>query len=293
MLFTSTGAADTLRLAFAAAWQATLRGPEGRFGGHHLRARLVSLSTEKQFFSLDSFRIAPPAPGQGKPGAVQVSLVLPRLVLHGLRAATWQHRRHFVADSVRLRGPRLSFRPPAQAPPPLWQLLAPLFRRADLGHLAIDDGTVAVTGVAGQPVARHVFAEARALRVDSAAGQAGARRIVHARAWTGRTGRLTATIDAPAYPTSAEHLFVNTDAHALRLTGLAARPTSTAAQLNLRGGYQVSQLAVRIAMLRAQEVDFYTLSDRSQVRIGRVSVEQPWLRLGSDGRGPSTRTFPS
>ncbi|AMJ67366.1 hypothetical protein AXW84_19530 [Hymenobacter sp. PAMC 26628] len=286
MLFTPAGAADSARLGFAAAWQATLRGPAGQLGGHKLGAQLVYFSSQEQLFRLDSLRIAPPQPGQGKPGAVRVSMTLPRLVVRGLRAATWQHQHHLVADLARLTGPRLTFRPPAEAPPPLWQLLAPLTKRTDLGRLTIDDGYMAVAGLSHQPAVRHVYAEARALRVDSAAGQTGAKRIVYARAWKGHTGRLSAVFDAPVYPASAERLEVDTDAHLLKMSKLSVRPTLTAAQLNLRSGYQVSQLAARIGTLRAQGFDFYTLSDRSQVRMERLVLEQPWLQLGSDGRGP-------
>ncbi|MFD1467437.1 hypothetical protein ACFQ48_04305 [Hymenobacter caeli] len=286
VLFAPAGAADVRRLAFAAAWQATLHGLAGRLGGHRLVAQLASFSSQNHSFVLDSLRVAPPGPGQGKPGAVRVALALPRLALYGLQAATWQHEHRFEADSVRLRGPRLTFRPPAQAPPPLWQLLAPLFSRADLGRLAIDNGYLAVAGVQERPVARHVFAEARGLRVDSAAGQAGDRRIVYARAWAGHTGRLTAVFDAPAYPVSAEHLVLNTEARTLRLSALQVRPAFTPAQLNLRSGYQVSQLGARIDALLAQEVDFYALSGGSQVRMGRLAVVRPWVQLGSDGRGP-------
>lgn len=285
VLFTSAGAADSARLGFAAAWQATLRGPAGQLGGHQLGARLVYFSSQEQLFRLDSLRIAPP-PGQGKPGAVRVSMALPHLVVRGLRAATWQHQHHLVADSARLMGPRLTFRPPAEAPPPLWQLLAPLTKCTDLGHLTIADGYLAVAGLRHRPAVRHVYAEAWALRVDSAAGQAGAKRIVYARAWKGHTGRLSAVFDAPVYPASAERLVVDTDAHLLQMSKLSVRPTRTAAQLNLRNGYQVSQLAARIGTLRAQGFDFYTLSDRSQVHIGRLVLERPWLQLGSDGRAP-------
>ncbi|WP_158023000.1 hypothetical protein, partial [Hymenobacter coccineus] len=286
VLFTSAGAADSARLGFAAAWRATLREPTGQLGGHRLGARQVYFSSQEQVFRLDSMRIAPPAPGQGKPGAVRVAMALPHLVVRGLRAATWQHQHRLVVDSARLAGAQLTFRPPKQAPPPLWQLLAPLAKRIDLGRLTIADGYLAVAGLRHRPAVRHVYAEARALRVDSAAGQAGARRIVYARAWKGHTGRLSAVFDAPVYPTSAERMTVDTDAHLLQINKLLVRPVMTAAQLNLHKGYQLSQLTIRLDVLRAQGFDFSTLSDRSEVHMARLMLERPWMLVGSDGRGP-------
>ncbi|QKG52262.1 hypothetical protein [Hymenobacter sp. BRD67] len=286
LLFTSAGAADTQRLAFAAAWQAMLHGPAGQLGGHRITAQLIHFSSDKHLFQLDSLCIAPPAPGQGKPGAVRVAFSLPRLQVLGLQAAHWQHLRRFRADSARLSNPSLTFRPPAQAPPPLWKLLAPLFRQADLRQLAIANGYLAVAGVKEGPAVRHVFALGRSIRVDSAAEQDGSRRVLYARGWTGRTGRITAVFMAPLYPASIGHLFLNTEHQALRLTDLAVRPTLTPAQLNIRSGYQLTQLTAHIAELNGQGVDFYQLSDNSHLRVARVVAERPYLKLSSDGRGP-------
>ena len=289
LLFTPAGAADTQRLAFAASWQARLRGPVGRLGGHTIAAGLVDFSSARQQLGLDSLRIVPPAPGRGQPGAVRVFFTMPRVRVAGLRAATWQHQHRLRADSVRLSQPRLTFRPPAQAPPPLWQLLRPVFRRADVRRLAIDDGYLAVAGVREAPAVHHVFGGARGLRIDSASGQPTARRILYALGWTGRTGRLTGTFLAPLYPASIAHAFLNTDAQALRLTSLALRPTLSPAQLNLRSGYQATQLTIRMAEVRAQGFDFKQLSANSHLKVARVIVEQPYLLARSDGRGPLNR----
>ncbi|MDO7886787.1 hypothetical protein [Hymenobacter cheonanensis] len=286
LLFTPAGAADTQRLAFAASWQALLRGPVGRLGGHTIAAHIVDFSSTRQQLGLDSLRIVPPAPGQGKPGAVRVFFTMPRVRMVGLRAATWQHQHRLRADSVRLSQPRLTFRPPAQAPPPLWQLLRPVFRRADVRQLAIDDGYLAVVGVQEAPAVRHVVGVARGLRIDSTSQQAPARRVLYAQGWTGHTGRLTATFAAPLYPASIEHAFVDTDHQALRLTTLALRPTLSPAQLNQRSGYQSTQLTVRMDELRAQGFDFRQLSANSHVHIARVIAERPYLLASSDGRGP-------
>jgi hypothetical protein len=286
LLFTSAGAADTQRLAFAAAWQGVLRGPMGRLGGHTISAQLVDFSSAKQFFGLDSLRITPPAPGQGKPGAVRVYFTMPRLRVQGLQAATWQHKRHLRLDSARLSSPRLTFQPPAKAPPPLWKLLAGVFKRADVQQLAIDDGYLAVAGVAERPAVRHIFGQGRSLRIDSVAERPTARRVLYARTWVGHTGRITGTLTPPVYPTSIEHAFLNTDKQTMRLTGLAVRPTLSPAQLNRRSGYQVSQITAHMPELRATGFDFQQLSANSHVRIAHVVAERPFLGVRSDGRGP-------
>ncbi len=290
LLITSAGAADTQRLAFAAGWQAVLRQLEGKLGGHTITAQLVNFSSDRQFFGLDSLRIAPPAPGQGKPGAVRISLTIPGLRVRGLQAAAWQHLHRLRADSTLLVTPRLTFRPPAQAPPPLWQLLKPVFRRADLGQLVISDGYMAVVGVGEKPEVRHLFGVARSLRIDSAAGQPGARRVLYARNWQGHTGRITALFQPPVYPASIEHALLNTEKQSLRLTGLALRPTLSAAQLNRYSGFQTTQLRVLIPELRAEKFDFYRFSDDSHILIGRVVAERPYLETHSDGRGPISKS---
>ncbi len=286
LLFTSAGAADTQRLAFAAAWQAVLRYPQGRLGGHTIALATAQFSSTKQSFTVDSLSIEPPAPGQGTPGATQVAFLLPKLRIQGLRAAAWQHQKRFRADSVVAQQPRLSFHPPAKAPPPLWQLVRPLAGRADIAHFLINDGFMAITGLRHKPVVRHIFAVGHALRVDSLGGNAGQKRILYARNWAAHSGRITATFDAPAYPASIERVTLNTQTGDMRLAGLALRPIFSPAQLNRRKGYQVTQVRVRLPELRAQGMDFGLLSDHSHLRIARLTAERPWLGLGSDGRGP-------
>jgi hypothetical protein len=286
LLFTKAGMADTQRLGGAAAWQAVVRYPQGHLGGHVLTLATATFSTQQRAFTLDSLSIEPPAPGQGKPGAQQVALLLPQLRVRGLQAAAWQHQHRLRADSALVQQPRLAFRPPAQAPPPLWQLVAPLARRTDLGRLVIKDGFLAFTGLRHQPVMRHFFATGRTIRVDSLGGQANQGRILYARSWQAHSGRLTAVFQPPAYPTSIERAALDTRARTIRLTGLALDPIFSPAQLNRRAGYQSTQLRVRMAELRAQGFDFNLLSDHSHVRVAHISLEKPWLGLNSDGRGP-------
>lgn len=289
LLFTTAGAADTQRLAFATSWRAALSGAQAELGGHRIQASQVNFLSDKQFFELDSLRIAPPAPGRGTPGAVRVDYTMRRVRVHGLQAATWQHRHHLRADSARLSTPRLTFRPPAQAPPPLWKLLEAVFRRADVGRLALDDGYLAVAGVRERPAVQHIFGTAQGLRVDSLSEQPQARRVLYARQWVGYAGPITGTLLPPLYPVSIGHAFLNTESQALRLTTLAMRPTLTPAQLNRRSGYQATQLTIRMAELRAQGFDFKQLSANSHLRIARLTAERPFLQASSDGRGPINR----
>ncbi|GAB3635714.1 hypothetical protein GCM10027422_13040 [Hymenobacter arcticus] len=286
LLLSPAGQADTQRLAFAADWQATLHKAQAKLGGHTITTQKLYFACDKQLLGIDSLRIAPPAPGQAKPGALQVAFTMPRARMQGLEAATWQHQHRLRTDSVQLIGPRLTFKPPAKAPPPLWQLLRPLFRRADMRQVVIEDGYIAVAGVSEAPAVRHMFLVGRSLRVDSVAEQPTARRVLYARAWAGRAGRITGTFVAPVYPVSIERAFLNTDAQVLRLTALAMHTTLTPAQLNRRSGYQATQLTVRMAELRAQGFDFQQLSANSHLRIARVTAEQPYLLTNSDGRGP-------
>jgi len=286
LLLTAAGAADTSRLAFAAAWQAVLRHPRGILGGHTITLDRLAFASESQALTADSLRIVPPAPGQGKPGAVRVTLRVPQVRVRGLLAARWQHQHSFQADSVVGRGFHLAFRPPAQAPPPLWQLLRPLARRSDIAHLAITDGYLAVLGVDELPVARHLVAVGHALRIDSAGGQPTSRRVLYATSWQAHGGELTARFDRSAYLASAVQAALDTRAGTVRLRGLQLRPTLTPVQLNLRAGYQLTQVSARLPELRVQGLDFGLLSGRSRLRIARVSLARPWLQLSSDGRGP-------
>jgi hypothetical protein len=286
ILFTTAGATDSQRLGFATAWQAELRRPQGRIGGHLLTLGHLVFSTTNRTLAADSVRIAPPAPGQSKPGAVRVTMAVAAMRLRGLQAAKWQHQHRFQADSLVAQQAHLSFKPPAKAPPPVWQLIKPLASRADLNHFIINEGFMAVTGLQHKPIARHIFVLGQSLRVDSLGGQRGQGRVLYARAWQAHSGRITAVFEAPAYPASIERVALNTKARTLRMTGLALRPVFTPAQLNRRSGYQVTQLRVHMPELWANDVDFGLLSDRSQVRVGRITAESPWVGLNSDGRGP-------
>ena len=285
LLISPAGAADTQRVAYAAAWQLAMAQARAVAAHHHLTLGRLRFSTASRRVELDSLRIQQPAAGQGKPGAVRISLGIPRLVIAGLRAAQWQHQRHFQADSLLIDGPNLTFTPPAQPPPDLWKLLTPVARRTDLAHLAVRGGRLRVAGLAHNPSARVVNMTGTGLRIDSAARRAPGR-IVYARAWTARIDGIAAAFDAPYYQASSAHLRLNTATRSLRLTGLALSPNLSPVQMNLRHGYQISQLSVRIPELTVAGLDFAALLHQGRVRATRVAVRRPLVRIAADGRGP-------
>ncbi len=284
VLLAAPGAADTQRLAYAAGWQLQLQQAHARAGSHHFALNKLFFSTAAQRLTLDSLRVFPPAAGQGKPGALRVRLQLPRLQLAGFQAVALQHGRHFRADSVLLVRPGLTFWPPARQPPPLWKVLQPVLSRSDLAQLRIADGYLRVGGLRHNPQARAVNVCSTGLRVDSSAS-ADFGRIAYARAWTAHTGRLTGTFDAPFYQASIEHLRANTDQKSLNLTGLHLKPAFSAAQMNRRKGYQVSQVTVRLPALAFEELNYPLLAHKSHLEIGHLTAPNPRMLVASDGRG--------
>jgi hypothetical protein len=284
LFISAAGAADTQRLGYAAAWQLRLQKVEALAGGHQLSLQKLAGATATQRLQIDSLQLRPPAHSQH--GAARFRLTLPRLLLTGWRAAAWQHQHRFRADSLLLDTPDLTFWPPNKPPPAVWKMLAPLARRSDLARLRIRHGRLTFGGLRHAPVGRDMNITGSRIRVDSLAGQPGSGRILYAQSWRAHTGRLTATFSPPLYPASIEHLFLNTDQRRLRLTGLALTPTLSPAQLNVRRGYQLSTLRLRIAALLMQGVDFAALVDHHAVRIEHLTAERPQLGTASDGRGP-------
>lgn len=285
LLVSPAGAADTQRLAYAASWQLAVRQLQARAASHTLRLASVAFATATQRLVFDSLRIREPGPGQGQPGAVRVNLSVPRTVLTGLRAAAWQHTRHFRADSLLLEMPDLAFTPPAKRPPDLWKILRPLARRADLAHLRLRHGRMAVQGLTHVPSVGQVDITGTSIRIDSLAKQAPAR-IVYARVWRASTGRIVAAFDAPFYRAESSHLRLNTATHTLSLTGLALTPHFTPVQMNRRKGYQIPRFRARVAELVVAGLDFGQLVRHGQVHARRVTLRRPEFRIASDGRGP-------
>jgi hypothetical protein len=285
LLISAAGAADTQRLAYAAAWQLKLAQTQARVAGHQLSLWQLDFATARHSLVLDSLRIRPPAPGRGQPGGVRVDLSLPRFALTGLHPAALQHLHHLRADSLLIDTPRLTFRPPSQPPPAIWKLLAPYARRTDVAHARLRQGYVHVVRVKHAPIIRQLNVTGTAIRIDSAAA-ADMRRIFYARAWRADAGRLVTTFAAPYYTASSQHLRLNTDAKTLRFEGLALTPAYSALGMNRHKGYQVPAINIKVPSLTATGVDFAALAHKGEVRIARAVAQSPLVRIASDGRGP-------
>ena len=285
LLISPAGAADTQRLAYAAAWQLTVAQARAAAASHRLTLGRLQFSTASRRVVFDSLRIQQPTPGQGKKGAVRISLRLPRLVVAGLRAAKWQHQGHLQADSLLVESPDVAFTPPTKAPPDLWKLLAPLASRTDLAHLVVHHGKLKVNGLAHAPSVQTIEATGTGIRVDSLARQS-ARRVAYAQAWTAQLGGLAASFDAPYYEARMAHLRLSTAARTIAMTGLALLPHFSPVQLNLRHGYQVPQLNIKVPELVVAGLDFGTLIRHGEIHAARATVRRPVVRIASDGRGP-------
>ena len=285
LLISPAGAADTQRIAYAAAWQLAVRTARAEVGNHHLTLGTLRFSTISQRLEFDSLRIREPAPGRSKPGAARVNLSLPRLILTGLQTGSWLHKRHFRTDSLVIENPNLAFTPPNRQLPDLWKLLSPMARRADITHLVLHNGRMRVNGLAHKPSIMAVNAMGTGIQIDSVAHLEPSR-IAYARTWTAHTGRIQSMFNAPNYRASIAQMHLSTAAHNLRLNGLALMPNLTPAQMNLRSGYQIPQFTVRVPELTVTGLDFALLVGYGNVHAARVVVRRPMLRIASDGRGP-------
>ena len=172
----STGRSGPRQVLFAEAWQAALGPSEAHAAGHQLRLRAMQLSTRAGTLSLGAVRIVPP--NSPRPGAVRVDLTLPRLAFAGWRAAALAQGQLRVA-TVRVQAPRLVFTPPAQPPPPIWQLVAAYVRRTDVEKLQLRDGSVQIVRPAHSPVLRQLNVTGTAIRIDSAAAAKKCQRPSH------------------------------------------------------------------------------------------------------------------
>ena len=285
LLISPAGAADTQRLAYAAAWKLHLRHGQGRLAGHRLHLAGVHLATADGRIQVDSLRIRPPGPDRGKRGSARVDLDLPRLRLTGLDAAAWQHRRHLHADSLVLNGAKLAFTPPRQAPPPVWKLLSKFVRRTDLAQLRVQGADVRIDGLRHSPNVRGLSLTGRGIRIDSLAARAPGR-IAYARAWRGRAGVTTVPFDPPYYRASSQQLRFDTEARTLGFDNLALTPRYSAVGMNRRKGYQAPAIRIALAALTCDGLDFAGLVRNADFRVARVRARRPLVRIASDGRGP-------
>jgi hypothetical protein len=180
---------------------------------------------------------------------------------------------------------RLVFSPPKTPPPPVWKLLAKAVRRTDVTEVRVQRSFLQIGGLRHSPEINGINLTGRGLRIDSLAARTPSR-IAYARAWVGSAGRISAPFDPPFYRAYSQRARVDTDARTFRFEGLELKPRFTAVQTNLRKGYQVSVIKIKIPGLDFSGLDFPNLVRQADVRAARVVATRPTVRIFSDGRGP-------
>ena len=280
----SAAAPDARRVFFAKAWNVALGASRATVAAHALALQSLRLSTTAGTFELRSFSIRPPAPGQGKPGAMRVDLALPSLALTGWNARALGQQ-HFQAASLVLEQPNLKFTPPAQPPPPVWKLVSKFLRRTDLARLRVNHAGFEISGLRHLPQVRDLNLTGRAIRIDSLAALTPSR-IAYARAWQASSGRISAPFDPPYYRASSQRARLDTDAQTFRFEDLALIPKYSPAAMNQHKGYQAPAITIKVPVLALSGLDFAGLVRRADVRAARVLVQSPVVHIRSDGRGP-------
>ncbi|MBF9221006.1 hypothetical protein [Hymenobacter ruricola] len=279
------GQPDARQVLFAKAWTLGLGRSEATVAAHAVSLGRLNLSTAAGTLDLRAVRVRPPGPGQGKPGAVRVDLTMPSLALRGFDAAAVQQQRRLRASSLVIDGARLNFTPPKTPPPPVWKLLSKAVRRTDLAELRIRRSFLQIGGLRHSPEINDIDLTGRGIRIDSLAALEPAR-IAYARSWKASSGLIAAPFDPPYYRASSQRARLDTDAHLFRFEGLSLVPKYSAVGMNLHKGYQVPAVTARIPSLTFSGLEFAGLVRRADVRVARVTVERPEVRIVSDGRGP-------
>ncbi|MCC2546732.1 hypothetical protein LJY25_09785 [Hymenobacter sp. BT175] len=290
VLISAAGAADTQRIAYAAALRFGARGAGATVAQHRAAFRKVQFASGPQKLVLDSLRIIPVVGPAGRKGKVQVDLRLVRLTLTGLRTPALLRRR-FQADSLVLTRPALVMTPPDQPPPPPHQLLAPYLDRAHLRHFVLHDARARLEGIARAPRVENAMVSARDLRVD-AAGYANQNRILYAHAWSARTGVGSLMLDAPYYRLRFEKMQLATAYETLQLENTSFTPSFTVTEQNRRKGHQSAHIAARLPRVQVTGLDYAALAHRGAVRARQLLISRPLLRFAGDGRFP-TNSKPS
>ncbi|MFD2785535.1 AsmA family protein [Hymenobacter rubripertinctus] len=280
----AAGAADSARVGYAASVAGQLRGVLAQVPGHALSLRGLRFATTARQLVVDSVAVHPNQAISGRRSAnIRVSLGLPRLVLRGLDAAALSRRR-FRADTLAVRAPRLALTLPATAPPAFHELLAPYLRECRLGALVATGGRLRVAGTDLAPAVARVFLTGTGLQVLPY--QPPGASIFYAQAWQLRTGRATATLNAPYYHLSWLGLKADTRAGKLALRQLTIVPTLSVVGLARRKGHQAAHLTARVPALRLTGLDFGAAANRHELRAGALTVAHARISTRSDGRFP-------
>ncbi|MDO7848136.1 hypothetical protein Q5H92_17350 [Hymenobacter sp. M29] len=255
----SAGAADTQRIAYAAAWNLKLLRAQAQAQGHHLGAKSLTLSTEDKEIQLDSLQIRPDGPATGK--AARVNLSLPRLRLTGLQPAILQHRHQLRADSLLLQDARLTLVPPAGKSGGASDL-GRYVRSLDLAHVVVQRGYFHLADDQLNATVRGIAVKGTGLHVDST-GAGGGRRLFFAKAWEVAAGRSQAT--GAAHAISLTNLNLSTTAGSFDLRGVRVRPPAPGQ--GQPGGVRVD---LTLPSLAVRGLDAAALQRQRQLRASSV-----------------------
>ncbi|MBC7446933.1 MAG: hypothetical protein H7330_02620 [Hymenobacteraceae bacterium] len=280
VLLSEAGAADTTRVAYARTLTAGFTGVLVRAHQHQLAIERGACSTVRHRFTLAALQVYPLSqPAAGQPA---VDLSLPQLLLTGMQlGGLRQHR--VSADSLVLRAPRLLTTQPTAPPPALHQLLAPYLRRVQLSHLLLRDGYVHLTGSRAAPTVRHLTVSATDIRID-ATGARAPTRLLYARDWEVRTGKVSGVADAPYYRVACASLHAATAPGLLEVQRIVITPTVTPAELARRKGHQSPHITVRLPQLRVTGIDYAALQKSHALVARQVVVRQPQVHVAGDAR---------
>jgi hypothetical protein len=283
--YNSATAPDARTVLFAKTWNVALGRSQATLAAHPVSVGSLRFSTADGTFALRALRVRQPAPGQGKPDGARFDVTLPRLTLSGFDAARLQHQHQFQARRLELSGAKALFIPPAQPPPPLWQLLSKVARRADLAELRVLDTEIRIGRWRHSPHIRQLNLTGRSIRIDQTS-DAAPNRIAYALSWKGQSGRLSAPFDSPYYFASSERVKLDTDARLLRFEDMRLKPRYSPVGMNLHKGYQAPAVTIRVASLSLTGLDYPNLVNHGDFRIARAVAQRPYVLIASDGRGP-------
>ncbi|MBF9144323.1 hypothetical protein [Hymenobacter properus] len=283
--YDSAAARDAHKVLFAKSWNVALGHSQATLAAHPVSVGSMQLSTKTGTFDLRALRVRLPAPGQGKPDGARFDVTLPRLTLSGFDAAQLQHQRHFQARRLEVSGAKALFIPPAQPPPPLWQLLSKVARRSDLAELRVRNTEIRIGRWRHSPHIRQLNLTGRSIRIDQPSDDA-PNRIAYALGWKGQSGRLSAPFDDRVYFASSERVKVDTDARLLRFEDMRLKPRYSPMGMNLHKGYQAPAVTIKVPSLTLTGLDYPNLVNHGDFRLARAVAQRPYVLIASDGRGP-------
>ena len=283
ILLSAAGAADSQRVAYAAAITVRVQRLTATAAQHHLALGGMRFASRPGILVVDSVAMRPQQPiSDVRSRNARVALQLPRLLLSGLRTAALP-RHQFRADTLLLIAGQLNVTLPRVSPPPIHRLLASWFDRVQVHYLGITHATAQVRGLEEQPAASAIEVQGSSLRIDSV-GAEDARRVYYARQWDIRTGVVKVRLDAPFYHLACQSTHVATRSGLLEVNNIRLQPTMSVAELSRRKHYQSPHVTVLIPQLRATALNYPILANQHCFVMQMLTIREPRIRTRSDGR---------